>query len=83
MSVHARSDIALTHRFQDQATPRVMDDEEKFLYLKNVVYKYIIGGVHNAESLVRVIASILRFTVEEERTAIEKERSRSVCAIFS
>ena len=56
-----------------------MDDEEKFLYLKNVVYKYIIGGVHNAESLVRVIASILRFTAEEERAAIEKERSRSVC----
>ena len=83
MSVHARLDVTLTYRFQDQATPRVMDDEEKFLYLKNVVYKYIIGGVHNAESLVRVIASILRFTVEEERAAIEKERSRSVCAIFS
>ena len=70
-----------------------MELKEKFLYLKNVIFQYLIG-VHNSEvcgrlvkalqvivmqALVRVMAAVLDFSPDEERRVVEREvHKRSV-----
>lgn len=52
-----------------------MQLEEKFMYLRNVVFQYLIG-VHESEALVRVMAAVLDFSPEQEQRVVEKEAQK-------
>jgi golgin subfamily A protein 1 len=63
------SSTYIQHKQHQQTNHRMTtdDDEVNFKYLKHVLIKFLISGDSEAQHLTRAVATLLRFSPEEER----------------